>query len=130
MGRAIETVLDLPCERLGILGLAFKENTDDLRESPVVTMVEHLIGKGRDIRIWDPHIRLEGIYGANKEYVLRAIPHIGRLMVSSLEELLGWAQTVVVTQKLTADASRLLASAHLPVLDVAAGGASASTAAG
>jgi GDP-mannose 6-dehydrogenase len=128
--RAIETVLDLPGDRLGILGLAFKENTDDLRESPVVTMVEHLIGKGRDVRIWDPQIRLEGIYGTNKAYVLRAIPHVGRLMVSSLEELLGWAQNVVVTQKLTAETSRLLASAGLPVLDLAAGGASASKAAG
>jgi GDP-mannose 6-dehydrogenase len=128
--RAIETVLDLPGDRLGILGLAFKENTDDLRESPVVTMVEHLIGKGRDVRIWDPQIRLEGIYGTNKAYVLRAIPHVGRLMVSSLEELLGWAQNVVVTQKLTAETSRLLASAGLPVLDLAAGDASASKAAG
>jgi len=128
--RAIETVLDLPGERLGMLGLAFKENTDDLRESPVVAMVEHLIGKGRDVRIWDPQIRLEEIYGTNKAYVLRAIPHVGRLMVSSLEELLGWAQNVVVTQKLTAETSRLLASAGLPVLDLAAGGASASKATG
>ena len=129
LGRAIETLLDLPCERLGILGLAFKENTDDLRESPVVTMVEQLVGKGRDVRIWDPHIRMEGIYGANKEYVLRAIPHVGRLMVSSLEELLGWAQTIVVTQKLTPEISSLLTSARLPVLDLAAGGVSVAPAA-
>lgn len=75
-------------------------------------MVEHLIGKGRDVRIWDPHIRLEGIYGANREYVPRAIPHVGRLLVSSLEELLGWAQTVVVTQKLTGGVSVAPAACH------------------
>ena len=54
--RAIESVLDLGNVRIGVVGLAFKENTDDLRESPVVTLLEHLIGKGRDIRVYDPHI--------------------------------------------------------------------------
>jgi GDP-mannose 6-dehydrogenase len=122
LARAIETVLDLQAGRLGIFGLAFKENTDDLRESPVVAMVEHLIGKGREIRIWDPYIRLEGIYGTNKDYLLRAIPHIGKLMVSSLDELLAWAQTLVVTQKMSAETSRALDASGLPVLDLAGTG--------
>ena len=57
--RAIQASLDLGPARIGVVGLAFKENTDDLRESPVVTMLEHLIGKGRDIRIYDPHIQMD-----------------------------------------------------------------------
>ncbi len=52
-------MLDLPAKRLGVIGLAFKENTDDLRESPVVSMLEQLIGKGRDVRVFDPHIQLD-----------------------------------------------------------------------
>jgi len=64
--RAIQTVLDVDADRIGIIGLAFKENTDDLRESPVVTLLEHLIGKGRNLRVYDPHIQLDNIYGTNR----------------------------------------------------------------
>src|SRR6202167_292655 len=60
--RAIRAVMDLPGARLGVFGLAFKENTDDLRESPVVALLEHLIVKGRQVQVYDPHIRLEEIY--------------------------------------------------------------------
>ena len=57
--RAIDAVLDLPARRIGVIGLAFKEDTDDLRESPVVTLLEQLIGKGREVQVFDPHIRLD-----------------------------------------------------------------------
>ena len=59
LGRAIEAVLDLPAQRIGIIGLAFKEDTDDLRESPAVTLLEQLIGKGRDVKVFDPRVRLD-----------------------------------------------------------------------
>src|SRR2546426_1636446 len=96
--RAIREVLDIPCERLGIIGLAFKENTDDLRESPVVTLLEHLIGKGRHLRVYDPHVQLDNIYGANRTFILEAIPHIGRLLESRPEGVLNWARHLVVAQ--------------------------------
>ena len=66
--RAIDAVLDLPAQRIGVIGLAFKEDTDDLRESPVVTLLEQLIGKGREVQVFDPHIRLDDIYGSNRNY--------------------------------------------------------------
>jgi GDP-mannose 6-dehydrogenase len=97
--RAIQTVLDLPAGRISIFGLAFKENTDDLRESPVVSLIETLLGKGRELRIWDPNIELERIYGTNREFILSAIPHIRRLLAGSLDELLGWSDHVVLAQK-------------------------------
>jgi GDP-mannose 6-dehydrogenase len=97
--RAIERVLSLEAMNIGVFGLAFKENTDDLRESPVVTLIEHLIGKGRELRIFDPHIQLDQIYGSNRQFVLNAIPHVGRLMVGELESMLDWAESVVITQK-------------------------------
>jgi GDP-mannose 6-dehydrogenase len=74
-----------------------------LRESPVVGLLEQLIGKGREVRVFDPHIRVDSIYGTNRDYLLNAIPHIGRLMVGSLEELLGWADGLVVAQKPSAE---------------------------
>jgi GDP-mannose 6-dehydrogenase len=116
--RAIDAVLELPAQRLGIYGLAFKENTDDLRESPVVTLLEHLIGKGRAIRVYDPQIRLEAIYGSNRHYVLQAIPHISKLMCSTLTELLDWADYVVVAQRPAAAARQELLASGLPILDL------------
>ena len=89
--RAIQAALDLGPVKLGVVGLAFKENTDDLRESPVVGMLEHLIGKGRDLRVYDPHIQMDKIYGSNRDYILSAIPHIGKLLTGGFEELAGWA---------------------------------------
>ncbi len=116
--RALQTVLDLRAPCLGVLGLAFKENTDDLRESPVVTLLEQLIGKGQEVRVWDPHIRLDNIYGSNRDFLLKAIPHIGRLLSSGLDDLLGWASHVAITQALPQDLSRRVAESGLPVLDL------------
>jgi GDP-mannose 6-dehydrogenase len=116
--RAIQQVMDLPAARLGVFGLAFKENTDDLRESPVVALLEHLIGKGRQVRVYDPHIRLEEIYGSNQRFVLSAIPHIANLLESSLEHMLEWADQIVVTQRPTAEAAALIQRRGLPMLDL------------
>ena len=79
LSRATEAVLEWGERKVGVVGLAFKEDTDDLRESPVVTLLEGLIGKGRALRVFDPHIRLDDLHGANRAFVLHAIPHIGRL---------------------------------------------------
>ena len=117
--RAIQQVLDLKAPRLGVLGLAFKENTDDVRESPVVTLLEQLIGKGRDLRVWDPHIRLDSIYGSNRNFLLNAIPHIGRLLEADIESLLGWSSHLIVTQVLPAPVAQRVAASGLPVLDLA-----------
>jgi GDP-mannose 6-dehydrogenase len=119
LGRAIEAALAIQAPQLGIFGLAFKENTDDLRESPVVQLLEQLIGKGRQMRIHDPHIQLDRIYGSNQQYLLNAIPHIGRLMEPSLDALLGWASHIVIAQKPSAEAREKIAASGLPVLDLA-----------
>jgi len=117
--RGVERVLDLPVERIGIFGLAFKENTDDLRESPVVSLLEQLIGKGRHLRVFDPHIRLEGIYGSNQRFLLDAIPHIGNLLDSDLATTLAWAQYLVVTQPPSAAYAEIIGRSGLPVLNLA-----------
>jgi GDP-mannose 6-dehydrogenase len=117
--RAIQMVLDLgPAAKIGVFGLAFKENTDDLRESPVVTLLETLIGKGHAVRVYDPHIQLDQIYGSNRNFLLSSIPHIGRLMVGSLEELCTWATHVVVAQKPGQGIRESLAGHGKPVLSL------------
>ena len=116
--RATEAVLDLPVQRISIFGLAFKENTDDLRESPVVSLIETLIGKGRDLRIWDPNIEMERIYGSNREFILSAVPHIRRLLAGSLDELLAWSDHVVLAQKPDAGILERLAQPGRVVIDL------------
>jgi GDP-mannose 6-dehydrogenase len=108
-----------------VIGLTFKEDTDDLRESPVVAMVEHLIGKGIDLRIFDPHVNLDKIYGSNRNFLLNAIPHVGRLIEAKLENLLAWADQLVVTQKPTPEGTHAIASSGLGVIDVAGAGLAA-----
>jgi GDP-mannose 6-dehydrogenase len=114
--RAIDAVLDLPAQRIGVIGLAFKENTDDLRESPVVTLLEQLIGKGRAVQVFDPRIRLDGIYGSNRSFILEAIPHIGRLLTGSLEQILEWADHLVVAHKQASATTERIQASGLPVL--------------
>ncbi len=118
LARAIHNVLDLPAKRIGVLGLAFKENTDDLRESPVVTLLEQLIGKGRDLRVFDPHIRLEEIYGSNKNFILQQIPHIGRLLQATEDKVIDWADHLIVAQKPNAELAAKITASGLPVLDL------------
>ena len=116
--RAKQEVLDLPeGDAVGIFGLSFKENTDDLRESPVVTLLEHLIGRGRHVHVYDPHIQIGDIYGSNQAYVLNAIPHIGRLLTASLAEMLKQSKHVVVTQKPSPEVRASIAASGLPVID-------------
>lgn len=119
--RAIQATLDLGNVNLGVVGLAFKENTDDLRESPVVGMLEHLIGKGRELRVYDPHIQMDKIYGSNRDYILRAIPHIGRLLTGGFDELAGWADHLVLTQRPSNDLAAQIRASGKPVLDLARG---------
>lgn len=121
--RAIQTVLDIPSKRIGFFGLAFKENTDDLRGSPVVALLEQLIGKGRDVRVFDPHITLDRIYGSNQRFLLDAIPHIARLLDSRFEDTLAWADHIVITQKPKVSYLELIRESGLPVTNVGGGDA-------
>jgi GDP-mannose 6-dehydrogenase len=119
--RSIQAALALPATRIGIYGLAFKENTDDLRESPIVTLIEHLLGKGRELRVFDPHIQIDQIYGTNRNFVLNAIPHIGKLLHTTIEDLLSGCDHLILAQKPTPDAAAKIMSSGLPVLDVVSG---------
>lgn len=94
--RAIEMVTAKGNRKVGVLGFAFKAGTDDLRESPMVDVIEHLIGKGYDLRLFDRNVNMAALTGANRDYILNHIPHISRLMVESVEEVMEFAETVVI----------------------------------
>jgi len=116
--RAIDAVLSLPYRRIGIIGLAFKEQTDDLRESPVISLVETLIGKGRHVRIFDPQIQLDYIYGSNRDHLLRKIPHISAVLDDEIEKTIAWADHLVIAQKLPPQYATLVAASDRPVVDL------------
>jgi GDP-mannose 6-dehydrogenase len=86
-------------QSLGFLGLTFKEGTDDLRESPVVELVETMIGKGYKVNIFDPNVSLAKLIGANKLYIEKEIPHISQLLCSSAEELVARSDVLVLASK-------------------------------
>ena len=92
----IERVVGHGHRNVGILGFSFKAGTDDLRESPVVELIECLIGKGYDLRIYDKNVNLSKLVGANRDYILNHIPHISKLMVDDIGEVLHHAQTLVI----------------------------------
>jgi GDP-mannose 6-dehydrogenase len=94
--RAIELVLDSGKKNVAILGLSFKAATDDLRESPQVQLVKHLLGEGRNIRIWDDNVSMGRLIGSNREYIEKAIPHIGSLLDNDLGKILKSAEVVVI----------------------------------
>lgn len=97
--RGLQMILDKGNTRVGILGFSFKAGTDDLRESPLVEIIERLLGKGYDLRIYDRNVNVSSLVGANRDFILNRIPHISKLMVGNIESVLDHAQTLVIGNK-------------------------------
>ena len=94
--RGVQAVVEKGHKAIGILGISFKAGTDDLRESPMVELTERLLGKGYDVRVYDRNVSLASIHGANRDYILHKIPHLARLMVPSINDVLSHAKTIVI----------------------------------
>jgi GDP-mannose 6-dehydrogenase len=96
IARGLQLIMEKGHQRIGVLGFSFKAGTDDLRESPVIEVMERLIGKGYDLRIYDKNVNIAKLVGANRDFILNHIPHISRLMVEGIDAVLDHAQTVVI----------------------------------
>jgi GDP-mannose 6-dehydrogenase len=99
VAKGLRLITETGQRKVGILGFSFKAGTDDLRESPMIEVIEHLIGKGYDLRIFDRNVNLASLVGANRDFILNRIPHISRLMVNSIDAILEHGQTVVIGNK-------------------------------
>jgi len=93
---ALDLVMQSGKRRIGMIGLSFKAGTDDLRESPLVTVAERLIGKGYDLRIYDPEVNLSRLLGANKRYIEHSIPHIGGVMSGDCAQVVDHAEVLII----------------------------------
>ncbi|MGC2820296.1 MAG: nucleotide sugar dehydrogenase, partial [Candidatus Sulfotelmatobacter sp.] len=119
LDRAVEMVLTTGKKKIAVLGLSFKAATDDLRESPQVQLVKRLLGEGRQIRIWDDNVSLGHLIGSNRQYIEEVIPHIGSLLSTSMKEVVGDAEVVVIaTRGLNKDELRRCLRADHTVIDL------------
>jgi len=96
VARVIDLVVASGRRRVGLFGLSFKPTTDDLRESPYVEVAERLLGKGFDLRIYDPQVSIDRLTGGNRDYIDEHIPHLSRLVVSSPAEIVDHAELCIV----------------------------------
>jgi len=96
--RGLEMILGTGKKRIGVLGLSFKSDTDDLRESPMIELVKALLGEGCQVKIYDAKVELSAIVGANRQFVEETIPHIGKLLQSSLEAVVNDSEVIVVSR--------------------------------
>lgn len=117
--RAFEMIRSAGSKSVGILGISFKAGTDDLRESPMVELVERLIGKGYDVLVYDRSVSLANLHGANREYIQREIPHIASIMCDDLERLVR-ESTVLVIGNSDPDFGRIatFSESHHTVVDL------------
>lgn len=97
--RAVQLIMNQGHRKVGILGLSFKAGTDDLRCSPIVDVVESLLGKGFEIRIYDKNVKVSELTGTNKDFIMAKIPHLQHFVTSDLDEVCRNSDVLVVTNK-------------------------------
>jgi GDP-mannose 6-dehydrogenase len=99
ISRGVQLIIEKGHRKIGILGFSFKAGTDDLRESPIIEVIERLLGKGYELCIYDKNVNIASLVGANRDFILNRIPHISRLMVDRIEAVLDFAETIVIGNK-------------------------------
>lgn len=94
-----DLILSKGKKKVGVVGISFKQGTDDLRDSPIIDVIEKLLGKGFNINIYDKNVSLANLIGSNKEYILGKLPHISNLMTDNIENLLSNSELIIINSK-------------------------------
>jgi GDP-mannose 6-dehydrogenase len=114
-------------QNIGFVGLAFKSGTDDLRDSPIIDVIERLLGKGFNLRIFDPHVHVAQLTGANRDFILKRIPFISRFITSDLTATVKDSELLVLVNKGPEIEAALPTLAGKPVYDLTGLRAAATT---
>jgi GDP-mannose 6-dehydrogenase len=118
VGEVVDRVVACDARAVALLGLSFKVNTDDLRESPNVEVAERLIGKGFDVRIYDPVVNPDRLIGANRRHVESKLPHLGRLLTHEPGAALRGAGAAIVSSNDRAVLDALLTTPPRHLIDL------------
>ena len=115
--QAVHLIEQTNKRKIGILGLSFKAGTDDMRNSPIVHVIEALAGKGYDIKIYDKNVALSRLIGKNKSVITEKLPHLDSMLQDQLAHVLDWAEVLVITNK-EEEFKTLLPKAHQTIIDL------------
>jgi GDP-mannose 6-dehydrogenase len=118
INEVVDRVVARDARSVALLGLSFKMNTDDLRESPNVELAERLLGKGFDVRIYDPIVNPARLVGANRRHVESKLPHLGRLLHAEPGEVLNGADVAIVSSSQPEVVAALLAAPPPHLVDL------------
>ncbi|SMD13158.1 GDP-mannose 6-dehydrogenase [Fulvimarina manganoxydans] len=104
--------------RIGFVGLSFKPDTDDLRESPLVELAERLYGRGYQLKIYDPNVRMDRLTGANESFVRSRLPHLADLLNDSIENVIDNSDVIVVGNRAEMNGSIRRIASDVPIIDL------------
>ena len=99
LNRVVQMIEHTQKRKIGVLGLSFKAGTDDMRNSPIVSIIENLSGKGCEVKIYDKNVALSRLIGKNKSVITEKLPHLNSMLQDSLQSVLVWADVLVVANK-------------------------------
>lgn len=114
---AIKQIESTGKKKIGVLGLSFKAGTDDMRNSPIVNIIEYLYGKGYEIKIYDKNVSISRLIGKNKSVIMEKLPHLNSLLCDKIEDVTEWAEMLVISTKEEAF-KQLKTKAGQPVFDL------------
>lgn len=114
---AIKQIESTGKKKIGVLGLSFKAGTDDMRNSPIVNIIEYLYGKGYEIKIYDKNVSISRLIGKNKSVIMEKLPHLNSLLCDKIEDVTEWAEMLVISTKEEAF-KQLKPKAGQPVFDL------------
>ena len=97
--RQTEAIEKFGKKKIGVLGLSFKAGTDDMRNSPIIHIIESLHGKGFEVKIFDKNVSLSRIIGKNKSVIEERLPHLSTMLIDNMEEVTDWADVLIIANK-------------------------------
>ena len=118
ISQAIKLVENGNARRIGVLGIAFKQGTDDLRYSPIINLIEHFNGKGQEIKLHDESVNAALLIGSNKEYLNEHLPYLEKMMLKAEADVINWADLIIINRKHPEDEKMILANPDKRFIDL------------